>query len=403
MASGVVGPVVDVAQSVRAAAERDRSLLMADLEQWVNCDSPSGDPVALDELAALIGDRLERFGASVALAPSDQGSTIRATVEGSGRSRIALLCHHDTVFSHGTASARPFSVWGESAFGPGVADMKGGIAVAVHAMHQLAQLHASRFGRLEFVSVPDEEVRAVAFAGLEELADFDAVFCMECGRPGDGIVTSRKGGHWLTLRVAGRAAHAGVAATSGRSALLAACREVLRISELDGRRDGLGVQVTTLHAGEGLNSIAANASCTIDVRSWHAADLDWALREIERVDTYPGVSLSLETGGRVPPMERTTSVGRLADAALAIGEALGTPLHEVSTGGVSDACWTADAGIPTLDGLGPIGGNDHTPDETIELRSLSSRCGLLAGLVSAVEEATSERKATLVTNEERTK
>lgn len=377
--------VVGVAGDVRAAAAGELPLLLSDLATWVDCDSPSGDAAAADEVARLIAGRLERYGAAVELRPTAEGPSLSAVVRGRGRSRVALLCHHDTVFERGTAAARPFTIAGDSATGAGVADMKGGIAVAAHALRLLAQLRPDAFGTLELVSVPDEEIRAVPFAGIDELHGFDAVLCMECGRPGDGIVTSRKGGHWLSLVATGRAAHAGVAAGNGRSALLAACREALRIAELDGAREGLGVQVTMLRAGEGLNSIASSAELTVDVRGWHAADLDWALAEIDRLGPHDGIQFAVSTSGRVPPMERTPAVQRLAEAAFGIGDALGTPLHEVATGGVSDACWTAGAGIPTLDGLGPIGDHDHSPDEVIEVPSLATRCGLLAGLVAAVE------------------
>ncbi|MDQ6818681.1 MAG: M20/M25/M40 family metallo-hydrolase, partial [Actinomycetota bacterium] len=202
-----------------------------------------------------------------------------------------------------------------------------------------------------------------------------------------GIVTARKGGDWLEVEVKGSPAHAGVAAGDGRSALLAACREALRIAELDRQRDGLGVHVTTLSAGESLNSVASRASMMLDVRSWQAQELDWAVGEIMRFGQHEGIEFVASSTGRVPPLERTPAVKRLADLAVAVGSALGTPLHDVATGGLSDACWTAAAGIPTLDGLGPIGAHDHTPDEVIEVPSVATRCGLVAGVIAGVEHS----------------
>jgi glutamate carboxypeptidase len=377
--------VVDVARRVRTEAENDLELILGDLAAWVDCDSPSSDPGALEQVARLIADRMDGYGATVELVPGDGGPALAASARGRGRSRIALLCHHDTVFAAGAAAERPFSRSGRLAYGPGVADMKGGIAVAAHVLRLVSQSHRDAFGYLELVSVPDEEIRTVPFAGIDELKGFDAVFCMECGRPGDGIVTARKGGHWLSATSSGRAAHAGVAARDGRSALLAACQEALRIARLDGQRHELGVNVTEFHAGQALNSVAASATMTIDVRGWHDEDLVWALAEIGRFGTYDGIEFSLATSGRVPPMERTEPVDRLAGLARTIGEALGLKVHGVATGGVSDACWTAAAGIPTLDGLGPIGAHDHSPDEMIEVSSIAGRCGLLAGLIAAVE------------------
>ncbi len=374
-----------VAAAVRDQARSDLGLLLSDLADWVSVDSPSGDVEAVDALSARIGARLARYGAAPAVVPSPEGSYLHASISGGGRRRVALLCHHDTVFSAGTTAARPFSADAEVARGPGVADMKGGLVVAAHALRILGDQRPDLIGRLELVSVPDEEQRTTPFRTLDRLEGFDAVLCMECGRPGDGIVTSRKGGSWLTITASGVAAHAGVAADRGRSALIAACREALRLAELDGARDGLGVQVTTLSAGEVLNSVASQATMMVDLRAWHAEDLDWGLEHAGRFAVHEGVELSLEASTRVPPLERTAPVATLAGAAADVAEALGRPLFEVATGGVSDACWTAAAGLPTLDGLGPIGEDDHSPDERIVVPSLADRCGLVAGLIAAVE------------------
>lgn len=376
--------VLDLANVVRNDAARELDLILDDLGSWVNCDSPSSDIAALGEVAELIGGRLQSYGATVDIRRVHAGPLLRAVVDGQGRRRVALLCHHDTVFARGTAGARPFTISGDVASGPGVADMKGGIAVAVHTLRLLTKSHAESFARLELISLPDEEIRSVPFAAIEELVGCDAVLCMECGRPGGGIVISRKGGDWLTVTVSGRAAHAGVAAADGRSALLAACHEALRIADLDGQREGLGVHVTMLNAGEGLNSVASRAHMMLDLRGWRAEDLDWALDQIVRFGSHHGIEFAIDSTGRVPPLERTPGVSSLAALAGAIGAALGTPVHEVATGGVSDACWTSAAGIPTLDGLGPIGRYDHSPDEVIEVPSIPARCGLVAGLIAGV-------------------
>jgi glutamate carboxypeptidase len=380
--------VVAVASAARTDAASQLDLILDDIEAWVNCDSPSADADALGELAALIGSRLERYGAEVTVQAGEAGPALRAVVHGWGRCRVALLCHHDTVFPRGTAAERPFARSGDVARGPAVADMKGGIAVAAHVLRILKQAHPHAFGRLELISVPDEEIRSVPFRGIDAMAGCDAVLGMECGRPGGAVVTARKGGDWLRVTARGRAAHAGVAGGHGRSALLAACRESLRIAELDGQREGLGVHVTMLQAGEVLNSVAASASMMLDLRAWHAEDLDWALAEIARFGRHDSIEFAVSSSGRVPPLERTRAVQRLAALAAAIGKALGAPVPEVRTGGVSDACWTAAAGIPTLDGLGPTGAHDHTPDEAIAVPSIPARCGLVAGLIAAVEVGT---------------
>ena len=375
----------DLARVVYTQAASELTLALDDLRDWVSLDTPSVDRDRLDTLARLIGDRAAAYGADVDLVESSAGLHLHAVVAGTGVGRIALLCHHDTVFPAETADGWPFSVDGDTARGPGVADMKGGLAVAAHALRLLVP-HTTWFRRVELVSVPDEELRDGPFATIDRLHGFDAVLCMECGRPGNGVVTARKGGQWVSVTVEGRAAHAGVAADRGHSALLAICRETLRIAELDNAREGLSVNATLLSAGEVLNSVPSTAALRLDVRAWHAADLDWAIREIARFGHYDGVTLNLDPGQRVPAFERSAATERLFSAAVRTGEALGTPIVGVSTGGVSDASWAAASGLPTLDGLGPIGEDDHSPEERIIVSSIPERIALLAGVIATVEQ-----------------
>jgi glutamate carboxypeptidase len=382
-----------VARAVLRAAAEDLDLLLGDLRRWVSRDSPSGDAAAVDALAADIAERLGEAGADVELHPGPAGADLHATLRGAGTSRVALLCHHDTVFARGTAAQRPFALDGGVARGPGVADMKGGVVVAAHALRLLGAQDPARFGEVTLVSVPDEELRTEPLPALGRLGTLDAVLCMECGRPGNAIVTARKGAHWLSVAARGRAAHPGVAAARGRSALLAACREALRLAGLDGARDGLSSNVTTLQAGASVNAIPSEATLTVDLRAWRAADLAWAVDEAARFGDHHGVELSLAASRLVPPLERTPAVRRLAELAGEIARRMGTPIAEVATGGVSDACWTAAAGIPTLDGLGPVGQDDHSPGEMILTASLPERCGLVAGLAVAVESRVAAARA----------
>jgi glutamate carboxypeptidase len=208
---------------------------------------------------------------------------------------------------------------------------------------------------------------------------------MEGGRPGHGVVTARKGGQWVAVDVEGRSAHAGVAADRGHSALLAVCQEALRIAGLDEARDGLSLTATLLRAGEVLNSVPSSAALRLDVRAWADADLDWAVEEIGRFGRYPGVGFRMDPGHRVPAFKGFPATERLLEAAVSAGEALGTPVAGVSTGGVSDASWTAAAGIPTLDGLGPIGEDDHSPSERIVVSSIPERIALVTGVIASVD------------------
>ncbi len=366
----------------RAAAELD--LLLADVATWVDVDTPGGDHEALDALARVLALVAERYGLDPELIETPGGLALHATLRGTGQAQVALLGHHDTVFPLGTAGERPFSRDAERCYGPGVADMKGGVAVALHTARLLAE-GPRPFAILEVVSVPDEESRDSGPPSGGRLLDMDAVLCLECGRPGGEVVSRRKGARWFRIRAKGRAAHAGEAPGDGRNAAVALAHEALRIGGLHGARPDLTLQVTGLEAGEGLNTVPSSGSLTGDLRTWSEADLEWALGRALDFGEHEGVELSFEDLGGPPPFERTPAVAALAETAIAFGGELGHVFGETAAGGVSDGSWTASKGIPTLDGLGPVGGEDHTPWEYVETASFAPRCGVVAGLVAAVD------------------
>jgi glutamate carboxypeptidase len=376
---------IAIARRVQESAAAELETILADIARWVAQDSPSGAVLELDALAADIAATLTGYGFAAELIPSAAGIHVHAVLTGAGTARVALLCHHDTVFPLGTLARRPLRREGDRLLGPGTADMKAGLAVAAHAGRLLAAGERP-FARLELVCVPDEEIRSEPIATQARLAGFDAVLCMECGRPGGAVVAARKGGRWLDVVARGRSAHAGSEPEHGRSAVLALARELPRIAALDRARDGLTLHVTRMHGGDVLNSIPGEARATIDMRGWHEADLDWAESELLRCNPHRGVTFTADEERLVtPPLERTAAVAALAGEAAALGAALGSPVPEASTGGVSDGCWTAGAGLPTLDGLGPVGALDHSPDEYVETGSIAPRCGLVAGLVTAID------------------
>lgn len=375
---------IDEARRVAKAAGAELDLVLDDLRRSVDEDTPGGDRELLDSFARTFGDRLERYGLSVELVPDEAGLYVHATLEGNGRAHVCLLGHHDTVFPEGTASARPFHVEGDRCYGPGVADMKGGLAVAAHAARLMAE--GSRpFRRLELVSVPDEEARNGGPATGNRLLDADTVLCLECGRPGGEIVSARKGARWFRIHAQGRPAHAGEAPREGRNAAHALAEEVVRLTRLHEARPGLTLQVTGLEAGEGLNTVPSSGSLVADLRAWTQEDLDWALEQALASAGHDGIELRFEDLGGPPPFERTPSVARLAETAIALGRELDHPFAETGAGGVSDGSWTASRGVPTLDGLGPVGGEDHTPFEYAEVASIAPRIGVVAGLVAAVD------------------
>ena len=376
---------VEEARRVATAVGAELDLLLRDLGAWVDVDTPGGDVERLDRLAAMLAHTLDGYGLHPELVPTPaRGLYLHAVLEGEGTARVALLCHHDTVFPAGTAAGWSFQTGSHRCTGPGVADMKGGIAVAAHAARVLAD-GPRPFARLELVSASDEETRPEAPLTMERLADFDAVLCMECGRADGSVVSARKGGRWFRIHARGRPAHAGVDPDGGRNAVLPLCHEAIRLSELHHAREGLTFQVTELMGGQGVNTVPGEAFLTGDLRGPTTADLDWAMEQVRAFGSHPGIELREQDLGGPPPLERTPQVAALAEASIALGRLLGAEFGESSTGGVSDGSWTAWSGIPTLDGLGPVGGEDHTPDEYVETASFASRAGVVAGLVAAID------------------
>ena len=349
----------------------------------VNIDTGFDSPQGRDHVAGLMADWAGQAGCETELTPHAAGRHLTCRLLGKGRGRVVLLGHHDTVFSAGTAAAHPFTVREGVACGPGVADMKGGLLVGLAAIEALAR-GERRFGSVELHSVPDEEVRTVPFATIDQLRDAEAVLVLECGRENGDLVSGRKIGAWVRLRVEGKPAHAGTEPELGRSAVLGLCHEVVRCSALDGARPGLTVIAGTVAGGTLANVVPDVAEAMLDVRAPHQADFDWAMRELARSGSYDGLTVRVENAGTWPGIELGPAGRRLFEAAVLVAREFGAELGGQTSGGMSDGCWTAARGVPTLDGLGPVGGRDHSPAEYIVLDSVPCRAGMIAGLCTAI-------------------
>src|SRR4051794_24568390 len=230
----------------RAAAELD--VILADVERWASVLATTGETAALTSLGELLARRFEELGLTVELVRVEAAAPyVHASLEGGGASEIAFLCHHDTVLPT-SPEWRP-RVRGGRIHGLGVADMRGGIAVAAHTMRLLAE-GPRPFGRLELVSASDEEGRGRPPATLARLRGFDAVLCFECGSADGSVISARKGARWVRLEAVGREAHAGVEPDEGRNAIAALAREVARLQALGRGPAGQTVEVTTFAGGQ---------------------------------------------------------------------------------------------------------------------------------------------------------
>lgn len=379
------------ADCARQVSARVQSLLVAylrDLGELVNLDSGTYDRADVERVGAWVRARCRTWGATISENLGGAfADSFAATLTGTGSGSAVLIAHLDTVFSHGTTAERPFTVVGDRGLGPGTCDMKAGLLGGIYAIEALIERGCADFGSIRLVCTTDEEVGAPSsHAFVERMAEgTDAVFVLEAGRENGDIVGQRRGGGTYLLTVTGRAAHAGVEPQKGRNAAVSACRQALALSALTDLRAGRTVNVGVIRAGTRPNIVPDHAEVEVDLRFDTLADMDALLASADRAladSALDGTAYTWESIQLRPPWERNDGTERLAGRARHVAAALGFEVYAATTGGTSDGNFTAALGIPTLDGLGPVGGLDHGPDEFIEISSIAPRAGLLAGLIA---------------------
>jgi glutamate carboxypeptidase len=392
-----------------AHARFERAL--ASLELLVNRDSGSYSADAVNRVADLCEERMRAGGWSIERIPHEPepgapplGDLVLGRrhgvrpVEAGGR-RLLLMAHMDTVFDDGTAAARPFRTEGGRAYGPGVADDKCGVVAGIEAVELLCDDAAfDDVAVITLACTPDEEIGSpFSKAVLARLAgEHDVGIGLEAARVNGSLVTARKGISALEIGIQGKAVHAGVRPQEGINAALEAARKTEALQALNGRWQGVTCNVGVLRAGTRPNVVAERAELQFDLRAVTAAAFEQALeavREIAATSYVPDTTSSLQILHRHPPMERTDAIGALLAEAQAVARELGFEVGEVASGGAGDANTTAAAGLPTIDGLAPIGGEAHGPREWLDLESVAPRIALLAGLLARVGSAPSPGEA----------
>ncbi|WP_125098163.1 M20 family metallopeptidase [Leucobacter chromiireducens] len=379
----------DAARAAQPEYERD-------LAELVAIDSGSDDAAGVNRVADWVQRRLAELGFSVARHTDPSGAwgdALVATRAGTGAKRILLFAHMDTVFAAGDAAARPFRVDERGhGRGPGVTDDKAGVIASLHAAAHLSALGAETYGELVLVFTPDEEVGSPFGAGVLRAASAgaDAALCMECARENGDLVTARKGVADLELVVQGKAAHSGIEPERGAHAGVEAAHLTLFLQGLADPASGVTVNVGVLRAGERLNIVPDHASLHVEVRATVAADLEHTLAQIRARVAAPrtaGTTIEIASIEHCPPMEESAGGAALAARAVAIAGTLGLSPGLARTGGVSDANRIAARGVPTLDGLGPVGGGDHSETEWLDLASVPQRVALLGTLIADIGAA----------------
>lgn len=353
--------------------------LLSDLQTLVEVESPSHELDALDRSARVLAGIIEqRLGSPARLVPTEAGPMVHWS--GGGEPRVLILGHHDTVFPLGTLAVRPFTVVDGRATGPGVFDMKAGIVQAVHAIASLTDA-----SHVEILMTPDEEVGSTASRALleERALACGHVLVLEPSADGGALKTARKGVGTFELVVHGRASHAGLEPEKGVNSLVAAAELITRVATFGDPAKATTVTPTMASSGTAENVVPALTRVRVDVRVSEPAEADRLDALMAALTTsIPEARIEVLGGLNRPPMHESASASLypLAEqAAVAVGI---TDLRGVGVGGGSDGNFTAAIGVPTLDGLGAVGGGAHADHEFVVVDALVPRTQLLAALVA---------------------
>ena len=384
-------------------AEARLGRFLTDLATLVTIDSGSHSPSGVDRVADWTAGRLGALGFSVErVTPEPVGGLStgdviigrrrgRLAAEDGGR-RILLAAHMDTVFPDGTAAKRPFTIVGPLAHGPGVSDDKGGLLAGLTALEILYEAGIEDYDEVVFLATPDEEIGSPASRPVTERTVRGAHYALalECARENGDLVTARKGVADFLLTVTGRAAHSGIEPERGANAALTAAHLVIALQALNGRWDDVTINVGVLRAGTHTNIVCPEAELRVEVRSTTTDGIARARAAIEGAAAQPavaGTTVTVKQLDLCPPMEKTAVIHRMMSQAHSVGAELGMNLGATATGGVGDANIIAGVGVPVLDGLGPVGGADHSPQEWLDTTTVPVRVALLATLIATLGDA----------------
>lgn len=394
-----VARTAPTAEELRRAADAVDARYRDELAHLVGIDSGSHDAEGVTRVAEWTAATLEADGFEVETVPTPEvdgrryGPVVVGRRRGTGTARVVLFAHMDTVFPAGTAAERPFRIADGIATGPGVCDDIAGLAAGLAAARVLDGLGYDGYGELLLVFTPDEEVGSPASREIlaETVRGADAALCLECARENGDLVGARKGVADVLVSIRGRAAHSGVEPERGINAAVEAARLLLDVQAMSGGAPGLTVNVGKVASGSRANIVPEQAELHVEVRATGLAELVATLDAIDERGRHPfvdGARIDVTRLDVCPPLERSAT-DELAARAREVGDRLGLSFDVAATGGASDANFVAALGVPTLDGLGPVGGGDHGVDEWLDLGSVPERVALLAGLVVAIAEAPS--------------
>lgn len=357
------------------------------IREFVEIESPSDNKLAADRMGTLLAARFEALGGRARIhRAEDYADNVQIDFPGrDNREPVLLLGHFDTVYPLGTLAKMPCHIANGRLHGPGVLDMKSGVALMMSAIEALKTWHGGLPRPVTVLLVSDEEVGSSSSRPTTEALarESAAVLVLEPAAGTRGAVkTARKGVGDYTLTVKGVAAHAGLDPGKGHSAILELARQIAVISRFNDLKQGISVNPGVIRGGTRTNVVAAEATVEIDVRiksAKQAKGLDRKMRALKPFDKH--CKLAIEGGINRLPMERNAGVAALYKTAQAVAKGINWKLEEAAVGGGSDGNFTAGIGIPTLDGMGGVGEGAHAVHENIVIAELPRRALLLAGMI----------------------
>lgn len=363
------------------------------LEKLVNIDSGTYVKSGIDAVGRLLQKEYEALGYEVTVHEQpERGNNLTIRHKDAVDPQILAIAHMDTVFVEGTVSERPFTRDEKRAYGPGVFDMKGSQVALLYAVKALIHENEEAYKNVVILLNSDEEIGSPESRPLIEAVAREVKYALivEPSLSREAVVTQRKGGGKYFLKVSGIAAHAGEEPEKGRSAIEELAHKILKLHRLTNLEAGVTLNVGTIQGGTSVNTISPYAYGALDVRvetPEQAEEIDRAIREICATPDVKGTSIELTGQMRRPPLILSDKSRELLAIVQEAGRELGVEIEGTKSGGGSDGNLTAAAGVATIDGLGPIGGNAHSAEEYLEIDSLVDRTLLLASIIKKLSDA----------------
>lgn len=365
----------------------------SELRELCDISSSSNDPHGLNDMANYLSNRLEGMDLKLDLARHERGNAVLAELTGENPQApvILLLGHHDTVYSEGV-SAPPRMIQGDQFFGPGAADMKGGLLLALFALEALLRAGYRDFNKLLYLSVPDEEISDRYHVDLLKKVAMEhkpVVLALEESSSIGSVVIKRRGVAEAKLTARGVSAHAGINPHEGRNAALELAYQIVQFCTIADLPQDMSINAGLYRGGTLRNIVPDYAEVTFDVRFFNQQSLEWLLsrwQELMKRQHVKGVELVLSLEGTIiPPMtNRDAELTKLTTTVEAITKQLGVSYDPEIRGGSADAGHTSSYGCLSLDGFGLVGGQAHSPREHILLSAVPKKVALLVATITAL-------------------